>query len=178
MELGTMVRCTPGLEGDVSETEEREVDMGDVNSNFEQVAVGGVGQPNVSLANNWNPFVDPCAGPDLGLGDSQPDKDPGLAGHEVFGARVLEGGFIRDQVSEGGGAQLELSNLSVSSHEIRSDRAMSNIHKVHKKAQAKHSKPPLPLIGAPLSMKIALSERPAGRRKKGEVSKKGSSKGQ
>ncbi|WJX21836.1 hypothetical protein P8452_11212 [Trifolium repens] len=176
MDMGTMVCCTPGYEGDVPGLEEREAVGGGLNSNVVQVADCGVATSNVGLGNNWNPFVEPGDGPVLGNCDFRPNQTPDPFS-QVMGARVLEGGFIRDESFAEGVAQLQLSNLSVSSCEIRKNGAAPSNIKAPKKVPPKHSKPPLPLVGAPLSMRIALSERPLGRRKKGEASKKGSLKG-
>ncbi|WJX52428.1 hypothetical protein P8452_38544 [Trifolium repens] len=179
MDMGTMVNCTPGLEVDVSVLEEREVAGGGVISNMLQVAEDGTA-PNLvdpDNNNNWNPFVDPCDGPGLDLCVCQPNVTADPVGLELE-ARELEGGFLHDDSFVEGEAQLQLSNLSTPSRETRSGGFCPNIIKASKKALSKHSKPPLPLIGAPLSMRIAMSDRPVGRRKKGESSKKGALKGQ
>jgi hypothetical protein len=175
MDLVTVVRCTPGYEGDVLGSEEREAGMGGLNSNIVQVDSSGADTQIAAPAVNWNPFVDLCGDSALGLRDAGPVTVLSPDGI-MKEACETEGGFIRDLSNECGGAQLELSNLSGSSQDVRSDGVIPIINKTHKKS--KHSKPPLPLVGAPLSMRIALSERPASRRKKGEGAKKGSTKGQ
>jgi hypothetical protein len=175
---GALVSVPTDGDGDVSCTEEREDGLGCLNSNSGQLVEGGVHMESGAVPSSWNPFVDPkeFMGPDfLGLG-SEGDRVESTPVLEEVGARDLEGGFIKDTNYLCDGVKGVCSDLS-----SPASREVINVKIANKKALKKQTSkfPTLPLVGAPLSRMIAMSPRPACRRKKaGEGSKKVVQKGQ
>jgi hypothetical protein len=112
-------------------------------------------------------------GLDLDVGSV--DQTPILSTGEVQVASDEEGGFLKDQSDADGGAQMVFSDLSISTQEISKEWGRSANRKNSKKLpSSKNARAVLPLVGAPLSMQIALNARPAGRRRKvGDVVRKG-----
>jgi hypothetical protein len=82
--------------------------------------------------------------------------------------------------SDDGGAQEQVySDLSMPTQDFSKKGGSSQPRRPVKKHHKSSSKPPLPMVGAPLSRQIALKSMPPGRRRKaGDGGKKGSLKGQ
>jgi hypothetical protein len=76
----------------MSGMEEREVVLGSLNSNLDQLEVGGAGLESGLVPFPWNPFVDPEESLGLDLGDNRVDFVPILDGVD---ARDQEGGFLK-----------------------------------------------------------------------------------
>jgi hypothetical protein len=126
---GVLVRSTTSLDSDMSGMEEREVVLGSLNSNLDQLEVGGAGLESGLVPFPWNPFVDPEESLGLDLGDNRVDFVPILDGVD---ARDQEGGFLKEtsQLS-GGGAQVVFSDVSSPpSQDVSNVKLVNNLQKI------------------------------------------------
>jgi hypothetical protein len=170
---GMLERSTTGFEGDVLGFEEREAAVGSLNSNPVQLEVGGAGLKSSMVPCSWNLFMDLEESLGLDRGVIWVDSSPGPDGSVV---RAQEGGFLRDNISGGGDHVIYSDVSSTPSQEVCFVKQTNR--RGHKKQTSKNSRPPLPMVSAPLSKMIAMSSMPVGRCKKnGEAVKKGVQKG-
>jgi hypothetical protein len=181
-DLGKVVSCFIGEDGDVSVDKEREVNLVLSTPASQQISGGGVACTEDAGLSHWNPFDDPEVNVGLGLVEENALVDHFQGGQlpllQLVEAREDSEGFLSDTGDESGGAHFVCSDLSVPTQECSNEGGGTVVRKGVKKSH-KPSRPPLPLVGAPLSRQIAMKSMPQPRRRKnGDVGKHGSRKGQ